>query len=1282
MADPSGTGDARELLLNQLADEFAARQRRGERPGLQEYCDRHPDLAEDIRALFPAMLELERVKADAGSELAVAEAEPPPVTLLGDFRLLREVGRGGMGVVYEAEQISLGRRVALKILPEAVFRDPVKKRRFEREAKSAAKMHHTNIVPVHGFGEHEGTPYLVMQFIAGLGLDAVIDELAQLPANSRIAGLNRPMPDDRAAMGVALARSLVGAETSGITGWHRPARDVSSATEAGASTPGPLSGRSRGPSVSLSGSGIHLPGQSGAGAGGPSGRRATYWESVARIGVQVGGALAYAHRQGILHRDIKPANLLLDLDGTVWVTDFGLAKADDSDNLTRTGDLLGTLRYMAPEAFDGRSDARSDVYALGLTLFELAALRPAYQEQDRNKLIKQVMHHEPPRPSSVNSAVPRDLETVVLKAIDREPSRRYQTAGELVDDLQRYLEDRPVRARRASAAERYWRWARRNPVIAVLGALLMAVLVLATVSSLIVAGHMARLAENERAAAQLERSARLDAEQARAEAGARERGERWERYRSNIAEAAAAQQLQNSSTGERVLEAAPEEYRNWEWRHLDSLLDGASAVVPVPGMNFLVMRLSPDGRQAAVAADPDRVRLFDVPTGRPGPVLRGTADVKQIEYSPDGRQLGTGAQDGTIRLWDPATGQQQFALRADGRGTPDLRYRSDGRRITSTQESHEAGKLRHTLWDPTTGRQIAVLGDCPDTGSREVIAFRPDGKVVVAASGKFVRMYDADTGRELSAQGPLEGVIDRILFCPDGKRFVVNRKNTPGPPELRDGTDGRVIAVLTEQKDPFFAMGLSAGGFRLATTSLGREANSVRLWRTDTGQLISTTPGHTNTVIAFAFSPDGKRLASAARDNTGRLWDTETGKQIAALRGHTGSLFGAVFSPDSTRLVTASGDSTMRLWDAGSGEMITVLRGHRDGMGSPQFTPDGSWLVSPSADHALRIWDMKIVERNGVLRGHKDQVYDVKFRPDGKEVASAAWDGTVRLWDPDTGHQVRVLRNNSGIISAVAYSPDGRLVAAAVRERGVSVWNAATGERVYFRPGHTGSWRGDARVAFSPDGKLLAAGSEAGPIRLWSAATGERIAQLSGHAGGSCGLAFAPDGATLVSGGLDGTVRLWDVAAGKALAVLRGHADRIIHIAFSPDGRLIASGSVDRTLRLWDAGTRKAVATINLGTYVHGVAFSPDGTRLALGCGDTTIRLIDVARRQEVVGLRGHTDFVSSVAWSPDGTRLVSASGDMTVRVWDSLSIQERAAKTGESQSRREKRFEDVSGAR
>ncbi len=393
--DMAADSSERFVLLNHLADEFAQRFRRGEHPSLHEYIDRHPELADDIREFFPAMVEMEQVK-EAREEVT----EPPGVTSvppparLGDYRIIREIGRGGMGIVYEAEQVSLGRHVALKVLPRHLLVDARTKQRFEREARSAARLHHTNIVPVFGVGEHEGLPYYAMQFIQGSPLDEVLEELRRLQS---------ALQEGRGASGAAggggqmditaadVARSL-------MTGRFLPV-EAEEATEAGTvvdrtitravqapaevELPAQAPAAPRSPdSFSLSSSSVVLPGR------GTGKKRPTYWQGVARIGAQVADALGHAHTQGVLHRNIKRSNLLLDTDGVVWVTDFGLAKADDQKNLTHTGDILGTLRYMAPEAFDGRTDARADVYSLGLTLYEMLAMRPAFDEKERNRLIR------------------------------------------------------------------------------------------------------------------------------------------------------------------------------------------------------------------------------------------------------------------------------------------------------------------------------------------------------------------------------------------------------------------------------------------------------------------------------------------------------------------------------------------------------------------------------------------------------------------------------------------------------------------------------------------------------------------------------------------------------------------------------------------------------------------------------------------------------------------------------------------------------------------------------
>jgi formylglycine-generating enzyme required for sulfatase activity/serine/threonine protein kinase len=469
VADPFG----------QIADEFMEALRQGQRPSVEEFARRYPEHADEIRDLLPALAIMEKAKsADGASSVGrgkapAATGRGPSLRQLGDYQILREVGRGGMGVVYEAQQLSLGRHVAIKVLPAHALLDRRQLGRFQREARSAAKLHHTNIVPVFGVGEQDGVHYYVMQFIKGLGLDTVLDELRRLRPAGKQAATQGDVPGGptkvtQNASAAHVARGLLSGvfrqPESGDTFMSAPEGPAAQKDEGGRTKDEGATDSAFILSPSAVSSGIiHLPGQSAGSTLSESGNQ--YWQSVARVGMQVADALAHAASQGILHRDIKPSDLLLDDTGNVWVTDFGLAKTtSDSDNLTDTGDVVGTLRYLGPERFNGAGDLRSDVYSLGLTLYELLALRPAFGELDRNKLVKQVMHDEPVRPRKLNPSVPRDLETVVLKAIARDPAHRYQTPAEMAEDLKRFVEDRPIRARRVSEAERLWRWCRRNPL--------------------------------------------------------------------------------------------------------------------------------------------------------------------------------------------------------------------------------------------------------------------------------------------------------------------------------------------------------------------------------------------------------------------------------------------------------------------------------------------------------------------------------------------------------------------------------------------------------------------------------------------------------------------------------------------------------------------------------------------------------------------------------------------------------------------------------------------------
>ena len=494
---------APDSMVEQLAESFVERFRRGERPAISDYMQRYPQFAAQIQEVFPALVAMEQVHRDIQPETScpTAPLAAPLLTSLGDFRIIREVGRGGMGVVYEAEQVSLGRRVALKVLAGPMLADPKHRKRFEREARSAARLHHTNIVPVFGVGEQDGVCYYVMQFINGLGLDEVLAELKQLRTQSTLPGSDRVVQPHAAMAADAQQQNMSAADMARAlrSGNFAPTVLFGSSGD-GSAEPQPCAPALSATAVGqLSDTAPHprafaLPGQSEQTS--KSHNRIVYWQSIARIGAQAADALQYAHEQGVIHRDIKPANLLLDTRGSVWVTDFGLAKATDQQDLTHTGDVLGTLRYMAPEAFENKTDARSDVYALGLTLYELLALKPAFDETDRHKLIKQVTTGTPPRLRTIDPHVPRDLETVVHKAIDRDPAHRYQSAGELAADLQRFLGDEPIRARRISPMRRLARWCRRNPVVAGLTTTIALLLTVAAAVSSVAAVRFEGLAKH------------------------------------------------------------------------------------------------------------------------------------------------------------------------------------------------------------------------------------------------------------------------------------------------------------------------------------------------------------------------------------------------------------------------------------------------------------------------------------------------------------------------------------------------------------------------------------------------------------------------------------------------------------------------------------------------------------------------------------------------------------------------------------------------------------------
>lgn len=433
-----------------LAEKFAEELRAGEAPAISSYANQNPEFASQIHRLFPVMEAMEQrgAQVEDYSEEGLLEAElgqlraTPPMRRLGDYRILREIGRGGMGIVFEAQQESLGRKVALKLLPQSSQFDKRRQQRFENEARASAMLHHTNIVPVFGVGSHESTSYFVMQYIDGQPLHRVLNEISlQRSGDGTNDPANAATLREASTIATSFDQSEIGIPANPETDLPDP------------SSPSRIS-------TTFSNASHQVNSRTSA--------ENIYWRNIARIGVQVADALSHAHSKKILHRDIKPSNLMIDQTGCAWVTDFGLAKYFESPDLTRTGEIVGTLRYMSPEQINGKADERSDIFGLGLTLYEMATLQPAYDATDRTQLMKQVLEASPQPLRSIDRKIPRDLETIVQKCIASESHRRYQDSESVAADLQRFLDGEPVLARRINTMERVSKWCRRRPTVALL----------------------------------------------------------------------------------------------------------------------------------------------------------------------------------------------------------------------------------------------------------------------------------------------------------------------------------------------------------------------------------------------------------------------------------------------------------------------------------------------------------------------------------------------------------------------------------------------------------------------------------------------------------------------------------------------------------------------------------------------------------------------------------------------------------------------------------------------
>jgi eukaryotic-like serine/threonine-protein kinase len=1074
---------------------------------------------------------------------------PGPGSCFGDYELLTEIARGGMGVVYRARQVSLQRLVALKMIRDGRLASAEEVERFRREAEAAAALEHAHIVPVYEVGEHEGRCYFSMKWIEG---GSLAERLAALGS--------RPSSDCRGA---------------------------------------------------------------------------------AQLVVSAARAVHHAHQHGILHRDLKPANILLQKHITTnhtnntnkntkekeielkaenaantddsacyscvlcdsWsdffpmVTDFGLAKRVAGGGVpTRSGLIVGTPSYMAPEQAAGSKGLTTavDVWGLGAILYELLTGRPPFQAESTLEVLRQVQEGEPPRPRALNPRVDRDLETICLKCLRKEPQSRYGSAEALADDLTRWLEGKPIQARPATLAERLYKWARRRPATAALAFTLAAILPTAL---LLISWkwYDAVAARHE-----MEEQKRQVEEQ-------RRRADRWVvRYSLesalNLLERGQVPRgmLGLTNTLEYVNEArfSAEETEQLRRPIVANLAAWYDRLPPLRNLlphstPLLAAAFLADGERVATLDDSGCLRIWDASsTVESERALLSGQHLFAAAFSPDTHLLATAGDDEVVRLWDVESGKCLDTLRPP--------------------TNQRLGPIRAVAISPTgwvaAGGDEAVIDLWSISGSkwldrlrghaREIttLAFGPRGDLLASGSDdRTVRLWDlVDKKKQHICQGHMmgdsshhSGVLS-VAFSPDGKTLISGSKDH--------------TAKLWKTED--------------GTPLLWNDATKVPL-----------ELQHQDAVQAVAFSADGKQVMTGSVDRTAQLWDARTGRPIDPPLEHPGAVDTAVFGSNGLFL-TAGRDATVRVWSGVPEQNWLHAFSHKDSVMAVALSPDGRLAATSNGRDAF-LWSTEtglcLVDPRRGLSGdassrHQEDIWAIAFSPDGHSLLTASNDGSVRWWDTESRRPVL----------------DG------------------SGQPKIIELGH----RGRALAFSSDGGRILTGGSTSaaeeirGAVRLWDCRRdpprGETLTQNEIV----WQVALSPDGRAAAVAAGDETAQLWDITRRQPIGSPLAHQNRVVALDFSPDGRLLATGSTDKTARLWDAATGEPAGDpFDHGGAVWGVAFV-DARTLVTGCRDGRVRLWDLPTRSPIGPPWTHQGIVWAVACHPASRTILTGSEDKTARLW------------------------------
>ena len=1126
MSEVDFEGDPLDVLMDDLVEDFVRRHRQGESPTIGEYAARHPQMGESIRRTFTAALLLEKVKSDA---LTVAPAAAPSAVpeRLGDYRIVREIGRGGMGIVYEAQQETLDRRVALKVLNGASL-SPAALQRFLREARATARLHHTNIVPLFGVGDGHGVHYYAMQFIDGQGLDAVIRNWA---------AQDPPAPASR-------------------------------------------------------------------------------WNTVASICAQIGEALAYAHGKGILHRDVKPSNVMLDARGTAWLTDFGLAKLDEQPDLTRAIDMIGTLRYLAPERLAGRCDARSDVFSAGLVLYELLTLRPARGATERHQLIRHISDSAPLRPRQVDRRIPADLETIVLTATAPDPAHRYASAADFAHDLRCFLDNRPIRARRISGLERLRRWSRRNPALAAVSGSLIALLIASTVGSMFIAARFHGLADRESRAGRDADSARHSAEEALARVYPAD-GLTAAR-RGNNAEAAlwfANAALLSPDSDARLLNS------------IRGRMFARGAITPIAAMTVRgaqvdVARFDPTGKYLLIrTADSEShppsapVQIWDVARETQVPLPVDPQEITSITWSPDGRLVALATAEGDVSTWTfPVLKPQRLRHFQSPIGS--VEFSGDGRLLAIGE-----GPRVH-LCDAMTAAPIAPMLVHPADVSFIRFSANSDKLLAMTGAGR-VQEY----ALPIVSANPLFSFTARPrpapLFVDEGKQVVATETGAlatdAGSLTWRDSATGQIRCRVALPVDPDW-LACDAASRHVAVAA----GDQVKLFDAHTGREISSVPNYRRDTRCAAIDPEGSMLLSGSADRQPALWDVGTGAQLPIGLGALGTVRSVLFAPAGRSFAAVGTGGLVRVWSL-PGSALPGFRVPVTGQDvSMRLDRPGRFALATGVSSgfgslgATRVIDLETGQPAGADIRPGGTITAADFSPDGRHVATANQDGTsalLQFWEWKTAARDGDPHPLPAPADGICYNAAGSRIAVL----------CANGHVLIVRP------------------------ADRSPACRWQVAPSKGASKLV--RGG--GIRFAPDDSSVLTWGST-NVEVHDPVTGALRYPPLRHEQICGDVRFSPDGKYLATAAWDKTVRIWEFATGRPVGSpLVHGDAVHLVQFVGDGRQLLTGCMDGVFRLWDSRSGQLVYPPARDDEVAMSAAATPDGRWLLMGSGEQTLRVWE-----------------------------